>query len=236
MDARLCSFRPIGFTASVEPTIIVFMKFFCLQILLIISVTIGACNDSEEVVTEKGPVVMELKFKTDYPEGAASLIAKLDAKAIDQTEFSKGVLEGHYTLDEIKFWITQVDYTGRTEYELSNDEVLLACSQYLGKYDTKWMLKFYFETLYETKMLAQEGSAEVLDDSWLPNKGKWMIVSPNDGFVYPDAVLSKILYGWNRQKNFQMLAWCKLLETDSIKNTFNSGVKNNALLLKLKRK
>ena len=214
------------------------MNTYWILFLLTIVLFSESCKKSEDFTVQKetAQVEKELEFKTDYPEGAASFLAKHKDKVIDVEELNSAILAGEYTVDEVKFWITQFDYSDKDEVELINDHNLLACCQFLGKRDPKWMLKFYFEEINQVKMLTVEGSDTVLDDSWLPNKGDWMIVSPNDGFVHSDAVLDNILHGWNRQKNFQMLEWCKLLETNLIENTFVSGVKENAVLLKMKRK
>lgn len=215
------------------------MKVYFFSLVILISALLSACksksgevvatNQAEEVVSEKPA------FKTDYPEGMKSFMAKNKGEVIDLEVFNKDILAGKYTAEEIKFWITQMGYDQPTESEMGNDENLLACCRFLGEKDPKWMLKFYFETLMGVEMMADEGSEIELDESWLPKETTWTVLTPKDDKYHADYTLEDILYGWNRQKNFKMLEWCKLLEKKLLKNDFSSGVRSNAHLLKFKR-
>ncbi len=213
-------------------------KYFISLLILIIGL-LSACNSkpSEAVETDQPEEVISEKpvFKTDYPEGMAGFMAKNLGNTINEDVLIKEILVEKYTTEEVKFLISNMEYDKPPEIEMINDEILIACCKFLGEKDPKWMLRFYFETLMGVEMMADEGSEVELDESWLPSGVSWAILSPNDDKYHADYTLEDILYGWNRQKNFKMLEWCKLLEKKTLNSEFSSGVRSNAHLLKFKR-
>lgn len=215
------------------------MKVYFFSLVILISALLSACKSKsgEVVATDQAEEVVSDKpaFKTDYPEGMKSFMAKNKGNTINEDVLIKEILVEKYTTEEVKFLISNMEYNKPPEIEMINDEILIACCKFLGEKDPKWTLRFYFETLMGVEMMADEGSEIELDKSWLPKQTTWTVLTPKDDKYHADYTLENILYGWNRQKNFKMLEWCKLLEKKLLKNDFSSGVRSNAYLLKFKK-